>query len=130
MSLNSAVPTTYTRYYRPRGYEFPDVLESARVAKEYGLHVALNFLMFPGVNDRPSETGALCEFMHKTGVDQIQMRNLSIDPELYWNALALLQEPAMGIRAWMSHISGFFPKVAFGYYNRPVRAEKESEHAV
>lgn len=129
ISLNSALPETYARYYRPRGYAFHDVLESARVAKEYGLHVALNYLMFPGVNDRPSEVEALCEFLHKTGVDQIQMRNLSIDPDLYWNALGLSPEPAIGFRAWMRLIRQNFPNIAFGYYNRPVRGE-ENSHAL
>jgi len=123
ISLNSALPSTYTRYYRPRGYTFHDVLESARVAKENGLHVALNYLMFPGVNDRPSEMDALCEFLHKTRVDQIQMRNLSIDPDLYWNALALPPESPVGFRVWMAHIRQSFPTIAFGYYNRPVRPE-------
>jgi hypothetical protein len=59
VSLNSARPELYSKYYRPRGYAFDDVLETIRLAKAHSLFVSLNYLFFPGVNDTEEELEAL-----------------------------------------------------------------------
>lgn len=130
VSLNSAVPSTYSSYYRPRGYSFDDVRESARIAKELGAYVSLNYLSFPGVNDRPSELDALLRFVEEARIDLIQMRNLSIDPDEYWQALSLPPEPGIGVRAWMQRVREAHPHIEFGYFNRPVRSTLEPHHVV
>ncbi|MBI1923285.1 radical SAM protein, partial [Candidatus Poribacteria bacterium] len=83
ISINSAVERTYNRYYRPVNYRFNDVAASAKIAKDYGLFVCINLLTFPGVTDRKSELEAILRLIDQTQLDFIQMRNLSIDPDLY-----------------------------------------------
>ncbi len=119
ISINSAVERTYNRYYRPVNYRFNDVIASAKIAKDYGLFVCINLLTFPGVTDRVSELDAILRLIDQTHLDFIQMRNLSIDPDLYLRALALEDEPTVGIRQFMARIKAEFPHIEFGYFNRP-----------
>src|SRR5690606_13371068 len=81
--LNSANPSLYSAYYRLIGYDFSDVDASLAVARERGLYVALNLLLFPGVNDREGEVDALCDLVARHRVDQVQTRSLCIDPQQY-----------------------------------------------
>ncbi len=117
VSLNSAREGSYHAYYRPCGYEFGDVVESLRRAKRAGLFTMLNYLVFPGVTDQPQEVAALEGLVAETGVDLIQMRNLSIDPVLYWDALGEKGE-GMGIKAMLDRVKESFPHLQYGYFNR------------
>ena len=83
VSLNSARPEVYERYYRPHGYSFDDVRRSIAVARKNGLWVSLNLLFFPGVTDSEGELEALARLVGENGVSMIQWRNLNIDPEWY-----------------------------------------------
>lgn len=83
ISINSASADLYAAYYRPRGYGLADVLRSTRVAKGSGAYVAMNLLTFPGVTDREGEAERLCRLVARTGVDQVQMRPLAMDPDVY-----------------------------------------------
>ncbi len=58
----------------------------------------LNYLVFPGVTDREDEVEALVRLVEETGIDLIQMRNLSLDPVMYWQALGVAGE-GMGMTA-------------------------------
>src|SRR5512146_736686 len=82
-SLNSVREEQYNRYYRPVGYRFADVVESVRAARERGLFTMVNYLVSPGLSDHPEEVESLLAFIETTGVDMIQLRNLSIDPDFY-----------------------------------------------
>ncbi|MFO7984089.1 MAG: radical SAM protein [Desulfuromonadales bacterium] len=117
ISLNSVREASYNTYYDPQGYTFPDVLESMRRAKERGLYVMLNYLVFPGFTDQPEEVEALIRLVEEFGVDMIQMRNLSVDPLLYWNALG---QPAggMGMREMLDRLKARVPRLQYGYFNR------------
>ena len=83
MSLNSARPEVYERYYRPHGYTFGDVRQSIIEARSRGVHVAVNLLYFPGITDTEEEIEALIELFQSTGISLVQLRNLNIDPEFY-----------------------------------------------
>lgn len=117
VSLNSVREPLYNAYYRPRGYAFADVMESIRRAKKKGLFTMLNYLVFPGVTDQSEEVEALIRLVEETGVDLIQMRNLSIDPVLYWKAMG---EPGEGIgmRKMMERVKERIPRIQYGYFNR------------
>ena len=82
VSLNSARPDVYLRYYRPTNYEFADVRRSITEASSRGVFVSLNLLYFPGITDCEEEIEALIEIINTCGVNFIQLRNLNIDPEL------------------------------------------------
>ncbi len=47
VSLNSARPEAYTPYYRPRTYDFADVVETLRVAARHELWSSLNLPVLP-----------------------------------------------------------------------------------
>ena len=119
VSLNSALGPTYTSYYLPRSYRWEDVRASIRLAKESGLYTTLNYLVFPGVTDREEELDSLLALVRETRADMIQMRNLSIDPELYLRTVPPARGRCVGIRTVLRTIRREFPHVEIGYFNRP-----------
>ncbi|BCS52486.1 radical SAM protein [Geobacter sp. SVR] len=116
-SMNSVREDTYNRYYRPKGYSFGDVLRSVRTAREAGRFTMINYLVSPGVSDAPEEVEALLRFVADTGVDMIQMRNLSIDPDYYNRAMAV-NGKGIGMYRLLQRLKSEFPRLQFGYYNR------------
>ena len=119
ISLNSALGPTYTAYYQPRFYRWEDVRESIRLSKGLGLYTTVNYLVFPGVTDREEELEALLELTRETELDMIQMRNLSIDPELYLKTVPPARGKCVGIRTVLRTLRREFPRVEIGYFNRP-----------
>ena len=118
VSLNSAREETYTRYYRPSGYSFANVISSIREAKKRGLFVSLNLLFFPGVTDTEKETAALVELASAEGIDCIQLRNLNIDPEMYLELLeGIDMGPRIGFANFRKRIRKACPELQFGYFN-------------
>lgn len=117
VSLNSAQESLYNAYYRPRGYGFSDVVESLRRARRAGLYTMLNYLVFPGVSDRTEEITALTRLIDEVGIDMIQMRNLSLDPAVYLDALGV-RGPGIGMLEMLRQLKDRFPKLQYGYFNR------------
>jgi len=116
-SMNSVQEELYNRYYRPVNYRFAEVVESVKIAKERGLFTMINYLVSPGVTDSPAETDALLKFLGETGVDMLQMRNLSIDPDYYNKELGIMKS-GTGMYRLLERIKREYPKVQFGYFNR------------
>jgi pyruvate-formate lyase-activating enzyme len=116
-SLNSVREELYNRYYRPKGYVFADVLRSVKIAKQNGRFTMINYLVSPGVNDAPEELKELLRFVAETGVDMIQMRNLSIDPD-YYNREMRVTGKGIGMYRLLQCLKKEFPELQFGYYNR------------
>jgi len=117
VSLNSVLEDRYNAYYRPRGYRFADVVESLHRARRNGLFTMLNYLVYPGVTDRREELEALVALVESAGVDLIQMRNLSIDPTLYWQTLGLSGE-GIGMKRMLDELKRRVPRIQYGYFNR------------
>ena len=117
ISMNSVQQHYYDAYYRPIGYDFKDVLDSVHRAKQNGLFTMLNYLVFPGISDSEAEIQALLRLIDSSGIDLIQMRNLSIDPTLYWNSLAPTGS-GIGMVRMLARIKHEFPHIQFGYFNR------------
>lgn len=117
VSMNSVIEDRYNAYYRPRGYRFAEVIDSIHRAKKHGLFTMLNYLVFPGVTDRQEELDALTELVESAGVDLIQMRNLSIDPQLYWDQLGLAG-PGIGMTNMLRMLKQRIPRLQYGYFNR------------
>jgi pyruvate-formate lyase-activating enzyme len=116
-SMNSVQEELYNRYYRPVNYTFASVVESVKTAKERGLFTMINYLVSPGVTDSPAEVEALLRFLGETGVDMLQMRNLSIDPD-YYNRQMGVSGKGIGMYRLLERIKREFPRVQFGYFNR------------
>ncbi|MCH5277128.1 MAG: radical SAM protein [Desulfovibrionaceae bacterium] len=121
VSLNSARPDVYLRYYRPRGFSFAEVRRSIREASDRGVFVSLNLLYFPGVTDCEEEIAALTELITTCGVSFIQLRNLNIDPELYLTLLTDLPfGPSTGLGNFRKRLRKACPGLRFGYFNPAV----------
>jgi pyruvate-formate lyase-activating enzyme len=116
-SMNSVREECYNAYYRPVGYGFAQVRESMRIAKERGLFTMINYLVSPGVTDHPDEVAALLAFINETGVDMIQWRNLSIDPDHYNRRLGV-QGRGIGMYRLLAQVKREFPRIQYGYFNR------------
>jgi pyruvate-formate lyase-activating enzyme len=124
VSLNSVQPDCYAAYFRPRGYDFDDVLSSIDLGLSQGRHVALNYLNCPGFSDSPEEAEALLRFLKAYCVNMIQWRNLNFDPLRY---LAIMNDitplgPPLGMKALLGRIQEAFPQLVFGYFNPPKEA--------
>src|SRR5215469_6036842 len=81
-STISARPDTYAAYYRPIGYTLQDVKRSLQLARDAGVYSSINLLCYLGLTDAEAEVTALLEFLRETGVRMVQLRNLTIDPEV------------------------------------------------
>lgn len=119
ISTNSARPEVYRAYYRPTGYGFDDVRASARIVRERGGYVMLNYFVFPGVTDTEAELEALSAWIEEAKVDMVQLRNLNIDPEMYLAAVTAAGHVVapMGLMAWLRELRRRFPALRFGYFN-------------
>jgi len=121
ISMNSAQSDLYRAYYRPRGYDFEDVVESLCEAGKMGLYTMINLLVFPGVSDREKELTALKDLIRRTGVRFLHLKNLCIDPRLYLERMPEDDSPAVGMRRMARLLTEAFPQVSLGYFNQPVR---------
>jgi pyruvate-formate lyase-activating enzyme len=128
VSLNSAQDNFYQAYYRPRNYSFADVRKSISIAKRYNVWVSLNYLVFPGFTDNPSEIAAFLKLAKDAKIDMIQMRNLNIDPQLLCRKMSFdkLSGNPVGIVNWIKIIKKEVPHVIMGYFNPTITTMKAS----
>jgi pyruvate-formate lyase-activating enzyme len=98
VSFNSPRQELYDPYYRQLGYGFADVKQSVIYARQNGVFVSINLLVLPGVSDREEEIEALLSFIEETQINQVQFRNLNIDPDLYLGLLPEAQGEVYGMR--------------------------------
>jgi len=118
VSINSARPDIYHRYYAPRGYVFQDVVETIRRARQMGVFTMVNYLIFPGISDQPEELAALTGLVEYARPHLIHFKNLNIDPELYLRAMGDPGRPGIGMRQVLKSLAATFPELQFGYFNR------------
>jgi len=118
VSLNSARPDVYAAYYRPRGYDFADVLASLQTASDAGAAISLNLLTHPGVTDADDEMRAFGEILLNIPIGMVQTRTLNVDPETYFAAVGRPQRATVGMRAWFDWLAAEFPAVRIGNFTR------------
>ena len=118
VSMISAVPENYEKYHRPKNYSFEDVRSSIAYAHEHGVRITLNYLVYPGFNDRLSELEALIDLCEEFGVAQIQLRNLNIDPQVM-TALYGSGEP-LGVPTMLEVLTANLPNTVIGNYSYTV----------
>ncbi len=120
VSLNSAQPALYTKYYRPNNYRFEDIVESLRVVRRHGGWTSINYFVFPGITDSEAEYEALRTLIRETGLGMIQWRNFNIDPDWYMGRMGIADEASvLGVRGLMRALREEFPDLKYGYYNPP-----------
>ncbi|MBU1134796.1 MAG: radical SAM protein, partial [Candidatus Omnitrophica bacterium] len=119
ISLNSVQKDYYNAYFRPQDYQFKDVIKSIKLSKDLGLFVSINLFVFPGITDSEKEIAALIRLIKKTNLDMIQMRNLSIPSEFYNYHMPPSNGKIVGILEMIKILKEEFPRLLFGYFNRP-----------
>lgn len=121
VSLNSVQKKFYCGYFRPRGYQFADVVQGIDAALDRGKFVSLNYLHCPGFTDTTGEMQALVSFIREHPVHMIQWRNLNMDPLRYWHAMATVGPlgESVGMRRLYADICRKFPHLRHGYFNPP-----------
>jgi len=118
VSLNSADQDFYREYFRPRNYSMENVRQSIAQARENSLFISLNLLFFPGATDTEYELDKLIDLVQAHKVDFIQMRNLNLDPDIYWDlARNRSLGPQVGLKNYMRRIRKECPWIGFGYFN-------------
>ncbi|WP_054693527.1 radical SAM protein [Syntrophomonas palmitatica] len=118
VTIFSCVKDHYNEYHRPRSYSLENVQESISYAKDKGLYVSVNLLVFPGFTDRPEEIDALLEFARSNRVDMIQLRNLNFDPDILLNHFPPGGNP-VGITEFLAILQQELPEVRTGSYSLP-----------
>jgi molybdenum cofactor biosynthesis enzyme MoaA len=121
ISLNSARPDFYRAYYRPKNYDFQDVVSSISLSTDSGLYTMLNYLVFPGITDQMEEIDALRALIEKTGVNFLHLKNLNIDPPLYLDRMPKTDSPVVGMKKMAEMLKQEFTDLTLGYFNQPVR---------
>jgi pyruvate-formate lyase-activating enzyme len=130
ISMNSVDRDRYHQYHRPQGYQYEDVMESVRTSKKIGLYTSINYLVFPGYNDREEEVEKMTRLIRETEIDQVQMRNLSLDPSLYLNAVKRPEGKPLGVKNLIELLKAEFPFLKIGYFNLPEADIREARAAV
>lgn len=129
ISINSFSPQRYHAYFRPRGYRFPDVVNSIAMALNKGKFVSINYLNCPGVTDTPEELEAVVSFLTQYPIHMIQWRNLNFDPVRYREKMeqAAPHGEPIGIATMIRHLRKKFPKLKMGYFNPPKEKWKKQD---
>jgi pyruvate-formate lyase-activating enzyme len=123
VSTISALDDHYNAYYKPRGYTLANVEKSLKYAASQGVYTSINYLVFPGVTDREEEIEAMVEFVRRTGLRLIQMRNLNIDPESYLELIPPAQGEILGMKTMLDIFREELPDVVIGSYTHVPPAE-------
>ena len=127
ISINSARPSLYRAYYRPKGYDFEDVVASIALSRELKLYTMINYLVFPGISDQEEEIEALTALIRKTGLNFVHLKNLCIDPRIYLKQMPCGGSAGLGLKTMVSILEQEFQDLEFGYFNRPAANRKAQE---
>lgn len=122
VSLNSVRENCYHAYFRPKSYQFSDVLKSIQAAKQQEKFVSINYLNCPGFTDSKKEFTALKKFIDTYKIDMIQWRNLNFDPKKYCELMFEIEDygSPLGMETLITQLSEYFPKLIHGYFNPPL----------
>jgi pyruvate-formate lyase-activating enzyme len=116
VSTISALDDHYNVYYKPRGYTLKNVEKTMQYAIDQGVYTSINYLVFPGVTDREEEIEAMIEFIKRTGLRLIQLRNLNIDPESYLSLIPKAKGEIFGMKQMLEIYKQECPDVVIGSY--------------
>lgn len=119
ISLNSFNHKNYKSYYKPKDYNFYEIIKSIKISKEFGLFTSLNYLIFPGYNNSEEEIGRLFDFLKQCSIDLIQMRKLSIDSYFYIEKVRPSEGRILGIRKFIKMLKKEFPHIKIEHFNIP-----------
>jgi len=121
VSVNSFQKKYYLKYFRPK-YEFEDVLQTIRTAKDKNKFVSVNYLNMPGFTDTEPEMKELFKIIETLKIDFIQWRNLNYDPKLYFRQMFGNKTQDLipfGMINLINHLKKNYKNLNHGYFNPP-----------
>ncbi len=121
ISIFSFDQLLFAAYYRPRGYDIDDVMESCRTAARSGAQLTVNLLTFPGISDSPKEVELSIARLGELGVRQLQLRTLNVDPLWLLGRIPQL-DPGIGIDILVERLKASLPLLQLGNFTRPIIA--------
>ena len=121
VSIISSEEDSYALYYRPRGYKLSHVKKTLQVAAAGGVYTSINLLTIPGLTDCEQEVKSLLQFCKETGVCQVQLRNLNIDPDYLFAAMPERNGELLGISKLVEIFRQELPDLKIGNYTHPVK---------
>ena len=116
VSIISADSANYAAYYRSQ-YALEAVKDSLRYALEKKVYVSLNLLYFPGFSDRVDEASSWRAFLWELPVQMIQVRNLNLDPDVFWDIVPHTEEKALGTRQFFRILQEARPHLVIGSFS-------------
>jgi hypothetical protein len=97
---------------------------------------SINLLCYPGLTDAESEVTALLEFLRETGVRMVQLRNLTIDPEVLRDRMPPQLRPGspdlgplLGMHSLIKMLHREMPDLVVGNFSRAVRRQVDASGA-
>jgi pyruvate-formate lyase-activating enzyme len=119
ISLNTFDRDVYTMYYRPADYTFDDVMRSFEVARDEGMHISINLLIWPGFTDQMVEVDRISALVSDGRLHMIQLRNLCVDPGYFRSALPPREQRGLllGMRGFVEELHRRHPALRFGTFN-------------
>jgi pyruvate-formate lyase-activating enzyme len=119
ISVFSFEQELFAAYYRPRGYDIKDVLESCRTAHRGGAQLTVNLLTFPGVTDTAEEADRTISTLEQLQVQQLQLRSLNVDPLWLLDRIPEMP-PGLGMGQLVELIRASLPRLSLGNFTRPL----------
>ena len=120
VSMISANPDMYQAYYRG-SYDLEAVAASIDYAKSNDVFVSVNLLLFPGLNDAAEEVSAWQNFIRQHKIDMVQLRNLNVDPDDFWNFMPHPKGEAVGVRTFIERLRQTSPELTVGSFSRYIK---------
>ncbi|MBN2496281.1 MAG: radical SAM protein [Deltaproteobacteria bacterium] len=117
VSLCSAHAEIFDAYHRA-AFGLETVEDFARRAREAGLFVSLNLLVFPGLTDRVEELEALAGLLERCRLPMVQLRNLDLDPARLLSALPGPGGRCLGMGGFVAELARRLPELEIGSFNR------------
>jgi pyruvate-formate lyase-activating enzyme len=117
VSMLSARSRAFHLYHRG-SFDLKKVESFVRLAVSGGLHVSINYLVFPGFTDRPGEIKALLAFLGRTGAHMLQLRNLDLDPVWLLKKIPPAAGQPIGMLRFVKELKKQIPTLDIGSFNR------------
>lgn len=119
ISMNSAIEDHYNLFYRPSGYAFSAVKKTLHAAQP--IFRTINLLIMPGVSDSEEEMSELFRFMSEFKPNMIQLRNLNIDPDMFFQRMPQAKGKKIGIPSMIRRLEEEFPEIRLGSFSPALR---------
>lgn len=116
VSMNSAVPSWFNKYYNPTNYGLIEIKKSLSIAKKMQKFSSINLLIMPGVTDSIQEIDHLFDFLEETRPSMIQLRNLNLDPDTYFKEIIQQPTEGIGIVKFLKKLKQHFPFIKLGNF--------------